>query len=269
MKKIIYRIFAAILFCGATFFTSCNPKDDNKPIENLAEKIIGKWIYAESNGEPLQTNNKRVFTFVSSTKAFVCASSTVEGAAGTQWNDHQEADVVISGNTVTLTIHTDEHRTDVNKFDIITIDDSMFTAILRVTVVANGNLEGFSERNIRLTKVTADYQQPILGVWEGRCTSDGSAFDDEQVHRWQYKADGTYVYYVKEGDSWVPNSSNTLNEYFVDGNLLCTRWVDSGQEYREWWEITINGDKMNWTALRQDSGGAPRTVTFEMTLVSN
>ena len=62
-------------------------------------------------------------------------------------------------------------------------------------------------------------------------------------------------------------SENTLNEYFVDGNLLCTRWINDGQENREWWEITIEGNKMNWTALRQAPGGDPHTVTFEMTFV--
>ena len=93
--------------------------------------------------------------------------------------------------------------------------------------------------------------------------SEGSEFDDGETHRWEYKADGTYVYYVKDGDDWV-SSENTLNEYFVDGTLLCTRWIDQGQENREWWEINIDGDKMNWTALRQKEDGTTFTATFEM-----
>lgn len=88
-------------------------------------------------------------------------------------------------------------------------------------------------------------------------------FDDGQEHRWQYNADGTYIYYVKDGDNWVP-SANTLNEYFVDGSLLFTRWVDNGQDNREWWEITIAGNQMNWTALRQNADGTTFTATFEM-----
>ena len=92
-------------------------------------------------------------------------------------------------------------------------------------------------------------------------------FDDGQEHRWQYNADGTYVYYVKDGDNWVSYEGTTLSEYFVDGNLLCTRWIDLGQENREWWEITINGNKMNWTALRQNPDGTTFTATFEMTKV--
>ena len=118
-------------------------------------------------------------------------------------------------------------------------------------------------QNQRYARVTADYTAAILGTWEGSCTSEGSVFDDGQVHRWAYKEDGTFVYYVKDGDKWVP-SQNTLNEYFVDGNLLCTRWVDNGQENREWWEISIAGDKMNWTALRQKEDGTTFTATFEM-----
>jgi hypothetical protein len=89
-------------------------------------------------------------------------------------------------------------------------------------------------------------------------------FDDGQEHRWEYKADGTYVYYVKDGNNWVPYATNTLNEYFVDGNLLCTRWIDNGVENREWWEITIADGKMNWTALRQNEDGTTFTATFEM-----
>jgi hypothetical protein len=66
----------------------------------------------------------------------------------------------------------------------------------------------------------------------------------------------------------VPYEGNTLNEYFVDGTLLCTRWIDNGQENREWWEITIDGTRMHWTALRQNPDGTTFTATFEMEKVN-
>ena len=37
--------------------------------------------------------------------------------------------------------------------------------------------------------------------------------------------------------------------------------------YREWWEITIDGDKMNWTALREGDDGKTFTATFELNKV--
>lgn len=48
---------------------------------------------------------------------------------------------------------------------------------------------------MRYVKVDADYTASIVGKWQGRCTSEGSVFDDGQEHQWEYKADGTYVYY--------------------------------------------------------------------------
>ena len=114
-------------------------------------------------------------------------------------------------------------------------------------------------------KIKADYAEPILGTWEGHVTnSEGSEFDDGETHRWEYKADGTYVYYVKDGDDWVP-SANDLNEYFVDGILLATRWIDNDVENREWWEIaSIKDGVMKWKGLRQKEDGSTYTATFEM-----
>jgi len=229
----------------------------------LAEMIIGKWIISDKDGLPMPTNRTNVFTFVSATKAYMSASLNARPELNPEWMDNIEANVTINGNLMTLTLHADEHNTSVHEFIVTDINATEFTANHKVTVTVDGNVMFVDEDVIRLTKVTADYRTAIVGTWEGRCTSEGSVFDDGQEHRWQYNADGTYVYYVKDGDNWVP-SENTLNEYFVDGTLLCTRWVDNEQENREWWEINIDGDKMNWTALRQKEDGTTFTATFEM-----
>ena len=232
---------------------------------NVSEKIIGKWIIADKDGQPMPTDQKNVFDFVSATKVYMSASLNAHPEVGTPWQDLVEGDVAISDNKVIATFHDNEHTTAVHEFTMTAINGIEFTANHKVTVTVNGNVMLTDEDIIRLVKVNVDYRQAILGTWEGHCTSEGSVFDDGQEHRWQYNADGTYVYYVKDGDNWVPYATTTLCEYFVDGNLLCTRWIDLGQENREWWEITINGDKMNWTALRQNTDGTTFTATFEMT----
>jgi len=268
MKRLIYLMMAVALICSASVFTSCS-KDDNpvNPADNLSEKIIGKWMTTDKNRQPMLTNEKRVVTFVSATKAYMSASFT-HIPVSTQWLDQIEADVVISDNKVTLTMHPEERVTVVDEYTVLAIDATGFTANLKVTTTLNGGLSYEHESIIRLTKVNRDYSEAILGTWEGHVTnSEGSEYDDGETHRWEYKADGTYVYYVKDSDNWVPYADNTLNEYFVDGVLLCTRWGNNEQENREWWEITINGDKMNWTALRQNPDGTTFTATFEMTKV--
>ena len=65
-KKLFYFVIAAALICGASVFTSCtNGNADNPvvPVEpdlNVAEKIIGKWMIAERDGQPALTNEKEL-----------------------------------------------------------------------------------------------------------------------------------------------------------------------------------------------------------------
>ena len=259
-------VLAATVICGASVFTSCKKDEDNSL--KLEEKIIGKWMQSEMMGRSLPTNEKLVYTFLSTTKATISASLNMSPDMATQWNNQREADVVISGNKMTVTSHPDENTTVVESFTVTAISGTELTANHKVNITNDGNEMTSDEHEVRFIKLTADYRAAILGTWQGHCTSEGSVFDDGQEHRWEYRADGTYVYYAKNGDNWVPYEGNTLNEYFVDGTLLCTRWIDNGQENREWWEITIDGTQMHWTALRQNPDGTTFTATFEMSKVN-
>ena len=265
-------MLAAILVCGASMFTSClNDTSDNPvtPVEpdlNVAEKIIGKWISADGDGLPVVTNEKLVLDFVSPTKAFVSASFSHHPASGMPWMNMLETDVAIDGNKMTLTTKYDQTTTAVNVYTITAINGKEFSATLKFSMQVNGNEVLSKTYPVRYVKVDADYSKAILGTWEGKVTSENDEYTDGELHRWEYKADGTYTYYVKNGDQWVA-SANTLNEYFVAGNLLCFRWVDNGVENREWWEITIQDGVMKWTALRKKADGTTYTATFEMTKV--
>lgn len=264
MNRLMQWVIAAALICSSTVFTSCMNEDNPVgPTDNLAEKLIGKWMPVYLDGNPVVTDLKSVYTFVSATKAYMSVSINAQQGEEIVWNNQKELDLSINGNKMTLTNHSDEHTTMVEEFNVTAIDGSAFTANHKITVTVDGSVMLHNEGTIRFEKVPTDYKADIVGTWQGHCTSAGSIFDDGQEHRWEYKADGTYVYYVKDGDNWVP-SENTLNEYFVDGTLLCSRWIDQGQENREWWEISIDGDKMNWTALRQKEDGTTFTATFEM-----
>lgn len=65
--------------------------------------------------------------------------------------------------------------------------------------------------------------------------------------------------------------NDVYSDYFVDGNLLCTRWKHAGEgqeEDREWWEIeSIENDVMKWKSQRQKEDGSTYTATFELTKV--
>ena len=263
MKKLLNLVFAAALICGASVFTSCTKQDNPvNPADNLAEKIIGKWIIAERDGQPMPSNEKIVFTFVSATKAYRSASLNTRPELGTLWSDQLEADVTISGNKITATFHDNEHTTAVHEFIVTAINGREFTANHKVTVTMDGNVMIAYEDVVRLVKQTADYQEPILGLWECKGLKGGETYNDANG-RLEFFEDGTYNYYRKnDAGEWESvTSTREFQDYFVDGTLLATRWKNEGEdELREWWEIkSLKGDKMQWKALRQKEDG----TTFE------
>ena len=235
------------------------------PASGLAENIIGKWMVEELNGQPCPTNWKTVLTFVSPTKAY----GSLSDFSTPMWNVKVLADVKIDGNKVNV-INTDGNIRQVLDCTILSITDKDLLMSSDWTVYEDGEKiyqEAYGKE--RYDRITADYSQDILGTWEGKVTSSEDEHTDGELHRWEYKANGTYVYYSKENDEWKAGN-DVMADYFVDGILLCTRWkktIDSN-ELREWWEIeSINDGVMKWKALRMREDGTTYTATFEMTKV--
>ena len=81
-------------------------------IENLTEKIVGKWIHADTDDETVTTDMMSVYTFTSdgsALKGYYSMSMTESGV----WANRQETDVTVSGNTITLTSHLADGTTSV------------------------------------------------------------------------------------------------------------------------------------------------------------
>ena len=254
---------AVILVCGASVLTSCSD-DKDSDIENLSEKIIGKWIVADRNGESMPTNGKIVLTFVSPTKAYLSASLNKRPEVGTEWYDQMEAVVVISGNKITLTMHPDEHTTFVEDYDITAINNNEFTANCKITRTVDGNVVRSKEDIIRYEKV-ADYSGAVLGLWECTDLTGIETYNDANA-RLEFYANGTYKYWRKNtADQWEAVTTREFQDYFVDGTLLATRWKNQGEaELREWWEIeSLSASEMVWKALRGKADGSTTVQTMK------
>ncbi len=234
------------------------------PIDNLTQKLQGKWVLSESEEVPLPTDDKLVYTFLSATKAV--SSCSREGV----WSPKLEHSVEMDGNTVLLTSHPEEGVTLINRLYVGSITATEMDASWQRTVIRDGKVTEVSKpQYLTSKKVEADFSQSILGLWEGQITSGQNPYDDGKKHRWEYKSNGTFVYYNQADGQWVPEGGS-LSEYFVDGNLLCTRWKVPGNEaeYREWWEIkSLENGTMIWTALRRNADGSARTESFTLTKV--
>ena len=234
------------------------------PIDNLTQKLQGKWVLSESEEVPLPTDDKLVYTFLSATKAV--SSCSREGV----WSPKLEHSVEMDGNTVLLTSHPEEGVTLINRLYVGSITATEMDASWQRTVIRDGKVTEVSKpQYLTSKKVEADFSQSILGLWEGQITSGQNPYDDGKKHRWEYKSNGTFVYYNQADGQWVPEGGS-LSEYFVDGNLLCTRWKVPGNEaeYREWWEIkSLENGTMIWTALRKKADGSTQTESFTLTKV--
>jgi hypothetical protein len=263
MKKMMHWMLAAILICGTTTFTSCT-NDDNpvKPDLNVAEKILGKWMTAEIDGNPALTDEKSVFTFVSTTKAFACASKNTFSESNRRWSVNREYDVEINGNNVKLTSHSSGSSTLIKEFAITSINDTEIVCRYKHTTVRDGQITSAGSEQIRrYTKVTADYRETVLGLWECKGLKGGETYNDANG-RLEFFEDGTYQYWRKnDAGEWEEVTTREFQEYFVDGTLLATRWKNVDEdELREWWEIkSLKDGKMQWKALRANEDGS----TFE------
>lgn len=229
------------------------------PTQSEIEKNLpGKWVVDRMNMKSILTDETTVLTFESLSKATISTSQYAKA----------EADAALNGNVITLTHKLDEHKSTVTTITVTEIGELFIQGVVQMTDYVDGQVAGtHPECNIQYKRIDRSFEKDILGTWEGK-PSGKDTYGDGKPHRWEYRDDGTYVYYVQNGNTWEP-SGNTLNEYFVDGNRLCTHWVDGGTTYCEWWVIsTLEGDDMTWTAVRQGDSGTPFTSIYTMKRVN-
>ena len=178
-------------------FAGCNKGNEVEPDRGVAQKIIGKWITVETDSKVIPTNEKIVYEFVSATKGYVSLSFTENAADGAPWTNRKEADVAIVGNDVTLTRSPESGKTVEVKLHVNAITGTTMIGKRNVTVRKDGGVVRSEESMVRYEKLNVDYSKDIYGLWEGRMISDQSEYDDGQEHRWEFKDDGTFVFYLK------------------------------------------------------------------------
>ncbi|MCQ2286194.1 MAG: hypothetical protein MJZ76_04895 [Bacteroidales bacterium] len=255
MKKTIFCLIFSALLVGS--FTSCKKEEDEEtqkaivPTEQeIKSKIIGRWKFETCNGVALLTNEKVVQTF---SNDGVCLLS----ATRRQWDAKQVFDYGVSGNTVTRTGRNVKY----------TIESTVKSISDKELVFSGFRFIQYADRDNhdleKYVKVEDDFSQAIIGLWEGVSVEGDTTYGNAE-HRWEYKADGTYTYYDKSGEEWVP-SADAFNEYNMDGNWFASRWKDaenSPMNY-EWWDVECcNETQMVWTALRAREDGTRFTTKF-------
>lgn len=232
MRKIMQWMLAAILICGTAALTGCKKDKEDEPSgADLAQKIVGKWLYVESDGALVATSESSVTTFAlegSTLKAYTSQSLPDYGL----WVHNQPTEVVMDDNKITLTVHAGDLTTVEEMTNISVVGDNMnYTS--KYTILRNGEvIEAMGPYQLRCMKVQDDYSQIFIGRWEGEITSNEPGFTPKPFCE-EYHADGTNTEYELKDGQWVEVEAEYA-EYFIDGTLLCTRWRYPGQaEERE------------------------------------
>lgn len=226
MKKSRLWLLASILICGAMTFSSCSKDKDN-----VAEKIIGKWLNVESAGLPLTADILSVSTFVKEGSGYKCYYSISE-ADFDVWFYKKQADVTVDGNTIMVTLNVDDITTVEEMTDITVNGDDLYY-IGKTTLYIHGEeIASYGPCQEHYVKVNEDFSEIVIGRWEGTVTSDEPGFTPYPICE-KYLANGTNIEYELIDGQWVEVATEYA-EYFVDGSLLCTRWQYPGcEEERE------------------------------------
>ncbi len=253
MKKILTLCLCA---CVAVFFMSC--EGDKLTRKRIQEDIAGSWKKVQEDGKLVPTNDKVVCSFDGIDHAVISAVQQ-----NGYWSGRTPMSYSVKGTKVILENQDVHYKSE---WDLSSLTNDVFSVRQSMTYDANGEVAGHSN-NAVYEKVSNDFTNAIIGTWEG-VSFEGEVSHGYIDHRWEFRNDHTYTYYMKEGDNWV-EGTNTLNEYFVDCDFLAFRWKDAdGNEFREMWDIeSCNSTQMVWTALRVDANKNTYTTKFVMNKV--
>lgn len=266
--KITNKILALAIMAVAMVFASCSKDDDNDPVvptqQEIETKIIGKWKSTMDmgmhKGEVL-TNGRVIHSYNADHTGF--ASHSARTPEGYSWDNKSPFSFSLKGNVLSEKPEG-EHIME-RSFKITAIGDNSMTCELSMPAMPDE--EKMPASVMTFTKVTADYSNDIIGMWEGVEMTGYETYGGIEA-RIEYKADGTYTYYKKVDGEWQP-LADVIDEYNVDGDWLATRWQNNGSDVMnyEWWDIDYikqEGDDtiMKWSALREKEGGERFTTTF-------
>lgn len=237
------RLFiCAASLCLALSLCCC---DKNRiPTEDrIRQMLIGKWRSHSTNGVPMVTDEMKICTFSNESTYYSTESRPP------LWHNKFKWKYEVRGTAI---YYEKDEDADIYVESVHVIgEDRLVTA----NTFWKHHPEQTSSDKVEYIRITRDYSKGIIGLWEGVSLEGEQTYGDAN-HRFDYRKDGTFTYFVlDDNNEWTPGS-NTRNEYIADGDYLATRWFDQGAEYREWWLIEECSDtEMTWSAIRQREDG--------------
>lgn len=264
-KHLFHVLLTSVMLAATAGLTAActihedNPATPNGPSESvIKEKIVGKWKLSEVNNRDQVTNGRMILTYNENATLAVSISYFNKETNSYIWRNKQPGIYSIDGNVIKNYLNQ-SGLYDATPHYIEAISDEAMT------------MSSTSGGQTIYTRVAADYTSDIIGMWEVTEMTGEETYNDDNA-RLAFLADGTYRYYRKDdAGEWQLVSTRDVEEYFVDGDWLATRWQETGGEMNyEWWDIDeIKDGQMKWSALREREDGTRFTTTFTWKKVSD
>ena len=266
-KHLFHVLLTSVMLAAmAGLTTACTSNDDNPtpsgPSEQvIKEKIVGKWKAVTQDGTERVTDKLYVMTFNADGTMTYSSSTFFQNLSKYTWRNKAPFTYSISGNVLTREGQEDGELRKAF-YEVTDINDQEMQMVF-TSYILDG--QTFSrDMKIGYERITADYSEDIIGMWEVTEMTGEETYNDDNA-RLAFLADGTYRYYRKDdtGD-WQLVSTRDVEEYFVDGDWVATRWQETGGEMNyEWWDIDeIKDGQMKWSALREREDGTRFKTTF-------
>ena len=267
-RQNFHTLLASVMLAAtAGLMTACTSNDYNPtpsgPSESvIKEKIVGKWKGVTQDGVERVTNRRTVMTFFddgSMTYSRAFPSSYMEQY---NWENRVPFTYTVSGNIITREGLEPDGQMRNTFYEVSAISNSEVEMNLTGYVLGGQNFDRNMMNNYN--RIITDYSEDIIGLWEATEMTGEQTYNDDNA-RLAFLTDGTYKYYRKsEAGEWQLVSTRDIEEYFVDGDFVATRWQEKGGEMNyEWWDIDeIKDGQMKWSALREREDGTRFTTTF-------
>lgn len=220
--------------------------------------IMGDWVVDKVDGTDLKTNDVIVYKINSHDKMVECFRDSLnEQSVDWKVGDLQYA---LSGDL--LQIYSPESMWG---FDIRVLNSSQYAMEWKMEKGEHNGEITHPSILYHLRRLSDDYMGVFVGLWEGYCTTP---CESQEVHRWEYFSNGTYLYYSKDAQGEWPEQTDKSGTYVLNGDVLATSWhgMNAAGEIIpkcEVWVITIDKGKMSWRATREDG----KIIEYVMTKV--
>lgn len=259
---------------GATLFAislySCKEQPEYVekiyPIQEEVElKLAGKWEIATVDNVPVLTNEKQVVTYQ---EGWTAHRSIANTEVSPVWMNKQAFKCSLYGHDVTEN-NTAEQSVPIKiTSNVETIEGNQMVAVVR-TIYSTTDTTQNKSHFIVYRKIDKDFTNEIVGYWEVKLAQPGIPGITD--HRISFREDGTFLMFDRDTteNEWVENRTTT-NRYMLDGSWLALRkqTLEPATDERECWDISIEGDKMYWNALRADSADVRHEDQLELTRIT-